>query len=123
MMKNSEFKKVCTSTERKGKKMKKFGRKASEQTLSAAASAARHRRALIGRLVGSQEIALQLRGVGCEARRVDDLVHKLFKAALHVDARLRAGFEEQAPVLPRERNPFLLRHDPLALLQIDFVAD
>jgi hypothetical protein len=90
---------------------------------STAAGVVRGEGVVIRGLVGSQESGLELRGVGGEGGRVDDLVHELFEAALHVDAGLGAGLEEQAAVLARERDAFLLGHHAAALLEVHLVAD
>ncbi len=58
-----------------------------------------------------------------QARSIQNLLNKLFKAALHIDAGLGTSLKEQASILAGESNSFFLAHSTFGFFQIHFVAD
>ncbi len=58
-----------------------------------------------------------------QARSIQNLLNKLIKAALHIDAGLGTSLKEQASMFAGESNSFFLAHSTFGFFQIHFVAD
>jgi hypothetical protein len=90
--------------------------------LTTATASAIHR-SMIRSLARSEDILLQLGSVSSQAGSIQNLLHKLIKATLHIDTGLSTGFQEQASMLACKSNPLLLRHHTLMFLQINFIPN
>jgi len=58
-----------------------------------------------------------------QARSIQNLLNKLIKAALHIDAGLGTSLKEQASMFAGESNSFFLAHSTFGFFRIHFVAD